>query len=157
MSDMRILIIKDDSEAASYLAKAFREAGHVADCALDGVEGYDVARDEGYDVLIVDRMLPKLDGLSLIGGLRVQKIDTPALAMFFIYFLAHLHLLFTVTNVQVGGTTVDDDVTPFGIRSLIFNNGLTLNGKSVKLAGTANHQDYHHESDWPRQPTGSNW
>ena len=48
-----------------------------------------------------------------------------------------------LTNVQVGGTTVDDDVTPFGIRSLIFNNGLTLNGKSVKLAGTANHQDYH--------------
>jgi beta-galactosidase len=48
-----------------------------------------------------------------------------------------------LTNVQVGGSTVDDDVTPFGIRSLIFNNGLTLNGKSIKLAGTANHQDYH--------------
>ena len=48
-----------------------------------------------------------------------------------------------LTNVQVGGTTVDDDYTPFGIRSLIFNNGLTLNGKSIKLAGTANHQDYH--------------
>ena len=69
MSDMRILIIEDDSEAASYLVKAFREAGHVADRAADGVEGYDRARDEGYDVLIVDRMLPKLDGLSLIGGL----------------------------------------------------------------------------------------
>jgi beta-galactosidase len=47
------------------------------------------------------------------------------------------------TNVQVGGATVDDDVTSFGIRSLVFNNGLTLNGKSIKLAGTANHQDYH--------------
>ncbi len=81
MSDMRILIIEDDSEAANYLVKAFREAGHNADCALDGVEGYDKARDETYDVLIVDRMLPKLDGLSLIGGLRVQKIETPALIL----------------------------------------------------------------------------
>jgi two-component system OmpR family response regulator len=81
MSDMRILIIEDDSEAANYLVKAFREAGHNADFALDGVEGYDKARDETYDVLIVDRMLPKLDGLSLIGGLRVQKIETPALIL----------------------------------------------------------------------------
>ena len=81
MSDMRILIIEDDRDAAAYLAKAFREAGHVADHASDGVEGYDKARDEGYDVLIVDRMLPKLDGLSLIGGLRVQKIETPALIL----------------------------------------------------------------------------
>jgi beta-galactosidase len=48
-----------------------------------------------------------------------------------------------LTNVQVGGTTVDDDVTPFGIRSLVYNNGLTLNGKSIKLQGLANHQDYH--------------
>jgi beta-galactosidase len=48
-----------------------------------------------------------------------------------------------LTNVQVGGTTVDDDVTPFGIRSLVYNNGLTLNGKSIKLQGVANHQDYH--------------
>ena len=81
MSFMRILIIEDDSEAALYLVKAFREAGHVADHAKDGVEGYDMARDENYDVLIVDRMLPKLDGLSLIGGLRKQKIDTTVLIL----------------------------------------------------------------------------
>jgi two-component system OmpR family response regulator len=81
MSSMRILIIEDDSEAAAYLVKAFREAGHVADHAGDGVEGYDKARDEAYDVLIVDRMLPKLDGLSLIGGLRVQKVATPVLIL----------------------------------------------------------------------------
>jgi two-component system OmpR family response regulator len=78
---MRILIIEDDSEAALYLAKALREAGHVADFALDGVEGYAKAQDAEYDVLIVDRMLPKLDGLSLIGALRVQKIETPVLIL----------------------------------------------------------------------------
>ncbi len=48
-----------------------------------------------------------------------------------------------LTNVQVGGTTVDDDVTPFGIRDVVFNGGLTINGKSVKLQGVAIHQDYH--------------
>ncbi|WP_374308359.1 winged helix-turn-helix domain-containing protein [Methylocella sp.] len=78
---MRILIVEDDSEAAAYMAKAFREVGHVADHVGDGLEGYARAREEGYDVLIVDRMLPKLDGLSLIGGLRSQKIQTPALIL----------------------------------------------------------------------------
>ena len=48
-----------------------------------------------------------------------------------------------VTNVQIGGTTVDDDVTSFGIRDLVFAGGLTLNGKTVKLQGVANHQDLH--------------
>jgi two-component system OmpR family response regulator len=78
---MRILIIEDDPDSATYLVKAFREAGHPADHAADGLEGYAMARDGTYDVLIVDRMLPKLDGLSLIGGLREQKIDTPVLIL----------------------------------------------------------------------------
>jgi two-component system OmpR family response regulator len=81
MSAMRILVIEDDAEAAGYLVKAFREAGHLADHAADGVEGYELARDGRYDALIVDRMLPKLDGLSLIGGLRSQKIETPVLIL----------------------------------------------------------------------------
>ncbi len=81
MSDMRILIIEDDQEAAAYLIKAFREAGHAADHAADGLEGYALARDGDYDVLIVDRMLPKMDGLSLIGGLREQKVETPVLIL----------------------------------------------------------------------------
>ena len=81
MSVMRILIVEDDVEAAQYLVKAFREAGHVADAARDGLEGYERARDENYDVLIVDRMLPRMDGLSLIGGLRAQKVTTPVLIL----------------------------------------------------------------------------
>jgi two-component system, OmpR family, response regulator len=81
MSEMRILVIEDDSEAAAYIVKAFREAGHSADHAGDGLEGYSMARDGDYDVLIVDRMLPKLDGLSLIGGLREQKVRTPVLIL----------------------------------------------------------------------------
>ena len=81
MSLMRILIVEDDVEAAQYLVKAFRESGHVADTASDGLEGYEMARDESYDVLIVDRMLPRMDGLSLIGGLRAQKVTTPVLIL----------------------------------------------------------------------------
>lgn len=81
MSVMRILIVEDDSEAANYMVKAFREAGHVADDVGDGLDGYARARDETYDVLIIDRMLPKLDGLSLIGNLRAEKILTPVLIL----------------------------------------------------------------------------
>ena len=81
MPAMRILIIEDDRQAASYLVKAFREAGHVADDVADGLDGYAMAREGAYDVLVVDRMLPKLDGLSLIRSLREQGVDTPVLIL----------------------------------------------------------------------------
>ena len=81
MSDMRLLVIEDDSEAAGYLVKAFREQGHMADHAADGIDGYARAAEGDYDVLIVDRMLPKLDGLSLISSLRAQKNETPVLIL----------------------------------------------------------------------------
>ena len=78
---MRLLLIEDDREAAAYLAKAFRESGHSLDHAADGVSGYDLAHEGGYDVLVVDRMLPKMDGLSLIAALRAQNNSTPALIL----------------------------------------------------------------------------
>jgi two-component system OmpR family response regulator len=78
---MRILIVEDDREAGAYLTKAFRESGHGADCAHDGLDGYAMAREGEYDVLVVDRMLPKLDGLSLIRSLREQKVETPVLIL----------------------------------------------------------------------------
>lgn len=78
---MRILIIEDDREAASYLVKALKEAGHVADHAADGEEGLHLAETRGYDVLIVDRMLPKLDGLSIIARLRESGHRTPVLIL----------------------------------------------------------------------------
>ena len=78
---MRILIIEDDRDAAAYLVKAFREAGHCVDHAADGVSGYDLAHEGGYEVAVVDRMLPKMDGLSLISALRAQKNETPILIL----------------------------------------------------------------------------
>ena len=78
---MRLLIIEDDRESADYLVKAFREVGHIADHAADGEEGLAMAENGDYDVLVVDRMLPKRDGLSLIGSLRDKGDTTPVLIL----------------------------------------------------------------------------
>jgi two-component system, OmpR family, response regulator len=78
---MRLLIIEDDRDSADYLVKAFREAGHVADHAADGEAGLSLAETGDYDVMIVDRMLPKRDGLSVIGALREKGNHTPALIL----------------------------------------------------------------------------
>ncbi len=68
--DMKILLIEDDREAASYLIQALDEAGHVTHHAADGETGYAMGSSMDYDVLIVDRMLPRRDGLSIIESLR---------------------------------------------------------------------------------------
>ena len=78
---MRILIVEDDRDAADYIARAFREVGHIADQAADGEEGLALALEWQYDVLIIDRMLPRRDGLSLIGELRRKDITTPVLIL----------------------------------------------------------------------------
>ncbi len=81
LSIMRILVIEDDRETANYLVKAMGEAGHVADSAFDGEEGLARAKGEDYDVLVVDRMLPKRDGLSVISDLRSAGNQTPVLIL----------------------------------------------------------------------------
>ncbi len=74
---MRILMIEDDTETADYLRKGLSESGHVADHAATGPDGLTMALSDSYDALIVDRMLPGLDGLTLIKSLREQKVSTP--------------------------------------------------------------------------------
>ena len=78
---MKILIIEDDREASGFLKKAFAEAGHIADVAMDGETGYALADSGSYDVYIVDRMLPVRDGLSVIAELRGKGNKTPALIL----------------------------------------------------------------------------
>ncbi|HVK93060.1 MAG TPA: response regulator transcription factor [Mycoplana sp.] len=78
---MKILIVEDDLDAAAYLCKAFRESGIVCDHASDGDSGLFLATENAYDVLVVDRMLPRRDGLSLISELRAKGIHTPALIL----------------------------------------------------------------------------
>jgi two-component system OmpR family response regulator len=77
---MRILVIEDDRDA-SWLIKGLTESGHVTDHAANGEEGLAMALENLHDILIVDRMLPKLDGLSIIRTMRAKGITTPALIL----------------------------------------------------------------------------
>jgi two-component system OmpR family response regulator len=78
---MRILIIEDDLDAANWLVKGLRESGHAVDLATDGEKGLNIALDEVHDVLIIDRMLPKRDGLSIIQKLRRDGVKSPVLIL----------------------------------------------------------------------------
>ena len=78
---MHILIIEDDENAARYMAKGLTESGHVVDTAGNGRDGLFMATGSDYDALIVDRMLPHLDGLAVIQALRAAAITTPVLIL----------------------------------------------------------------------------
>nr|WP_330217721.1 response regulator transcription factor [Allorhizobium undicola] len=78
---MKILVIEDDLEAAAYMVKAFREASITADHASDGEAGLFMGSENSYDVLIIDRMLPRRDGLSVISELRKRGVNTPVLIL----------------------------------------------------------------------------
>ncbi len=78
---MRILIIEDDNNVSSYIAKGMKEAGHTVDTADNGKDGLFLATTEDYDAMIVDRMLPELDGLTIIKTIRGSGNSTPALIL----------------------------------------------------------------------------
>ena len=78
---MRILLVEDDPKIASFIVKGLKAAGYAVDHASDGEKGLRMALTEPYDTAIIDIMLPKLDGLSLIGRIRKEKIQTPVLTL----------------------------------------------------------------------------
>jgi len=78
---MRILLIEDDLDAAAYLAKGLTESGYEVDHAADGEDGLQMALAREHDVLVIDRMLPGRDGLSIIQALRANGRNTPALIL----------------------------------------------------------------------------
>jgi two-component system, OmpR family, response regulator len=78
---MHLLAIEDDAEAAAFLAKGLRESGYTVDLATDGRDGLFQATEEKYDLLIVDRQLPHLDGLSIVQLLRKKGNHTPVLVL----------------------------------------------------------------------------
>ena len=78
---MRILVIEDDKDVSDYIAKGLTEAGHVIDQAFEGKEGLFLATTEQYDILLVDRMLPFIDGLTIIKTIRASEINTPVLIL----------------------------------------------------------------------------
>jgi two-component system OmpR family response regulator len=76
---MRILLIEDDASAASYVSRGLSEQGHICDVLAEGTDGLFQATRESYDVLVVDRMIPGLDGLSLVRALRAAGRKVPVL------------------------------------------------------------------------------
>lgn len=74
---MRLLLIEDDTKLADYISRGFSEAGHLCDVLDNGHDGLFQATRESYDVLIVDRMLPGLDGLSMVKAIRAAGNKTP--------------------------------------------------------------------------------
>lgn len=76
---MKILLIEDDSKIATYLAQGLREAGHAPDIAETGKDGLFLGSSNAYDVLVVDQLLPEIDGLGIVRTLRAADIRTPVL------------------------------------------------------------------------------
>lgn len=109
---MRILIIEDDPKISSFLEKGFREAGYAVDVAPDGEEGLALARQEFYDAIVADLMLPKLDGLTLISRLRAEKVNTPVLIL-----SAKRSVDDRIRGLQAGGD--DYMVKPFSFSELL--------------------------------------
>ena len=109
---MRILVIEDDADAATFVVKGLREAGHAVDHALDGETGKNMAESGGYDAYVIDRMLPNLDGLSMLEQRRSDGDETPAL------FLSALgEVDDRVAGLQAGGD--DYLVKPYAFSELI--------------------------------------
>ena len=77
----RILVVEDDQDTQAYLAKALREAGYTVEATASGRDGLVHAVGAGFDAMIVDRMLPDLDGLSLVRSVRAAGVQTPAILL----------------------------------------------------------------------------
>ena len=78
---MKLLLVEDDKETADYLRRALREAGHTVDHAANGRDGLMLAAGEPYDVIVLDRLLPGIDGLSLLRTVRSAGVKTPVLLL----------------------------------------------------------------------------
>ena len=109
---MRILIVEDDHKIAQFVMKGLKQAGFAVDHAADGEEGRHLLRSEPYDAAIIDIMLPKVDGLTLVGSLRETGRRTPV-----IFLSAKREIDDRVKGLQVGGD--DYLVKPFAFSELL--------------------------------------
>lgn len=109
---MRVLVIEDDKKIASFIVKGLKQAGFAVDHAANGEDGIHLALHESYDAAVIDLMLPKLDGLSIIEEIRRKKINTPVIIL-----SAKRSVDDRVKGLQTGG---DDYLTkPFAFSELL--------------------------------------
>ena len=109
---MRILVVEDDTETAAYLTGGLEEEGHAVSWSRAGRDGLFLAMTENFDLLIVDRMIPELDGLTLVKTLRAARVETPVL---FLTTMAGIDD--RVTGLNAGGD--DYLVKPFAFSELV--------------------------------------
>ncbi|MGL5445913.1 MAG: winged helix-turn-helix domain-containing protein [Rhabdaerophilum sp.] len=109
---MKILVIEDDKTTAAYIQKGMAELGHVIDIAETGRNGLFLAAGEPYDVMIIDRMLPGLDGLGIVKTIRAAGVQTPVL-----FLTALSGIDDRVDGFQAGGD--DYLVKPFAFAELV--------------------------------------
>lgn len=110
--DMRILVVEDDDKIASFLVKGLKQSGYAVDHCADGERAFGLAQSVSYDAAVVDIMLPKLDGLSMIQLLRSRNIRVPVLIL-----SAKASVDDRVRGLQAGG---DDYLTkPFAFSELL--------------------------------------
>ena len=109
---MRLLIVEDDLEASDAMARGLTEAGHDCQSAADGEAGLTAAQAGRFDVMVVDRMLPKLDGVSMVEKLRAEGDATPVLFLSALGEISH-----RVEGLKAGGD--DYLVTPYAFAELI--------------------------------------
>jgi two-component system OmpR family response regulator len=109
---MRVLVVEDDPSIAEFVSSGLRQEGFAVDVAHNGVDGLELAESQPYAVVVLDVMLPRLDGLSLVGALRRAGVTTPVL------FLSARHSVDDrVKGLQMGG---DDYLTkPFAFAELL--------------------------------------
>ena len=132
---MRILLVEDDATIAEFVARGLREAGFAVDRAVDGEEGLEAARTQDYDAAVVDLMLPKRDGLSVIEAMRAAGIITPVLIL-----SARRSVDDRVRGLQAGG---DDYLTkPFAFAELLARvQALVRRASRTPEATTLSHDD----------------
>ena len=78
---MKLLLVEDDKDTAAYVKRALAEAGHTVDLAASGHDGLLLAAGESYDVIVLDRMLPEIDGLGILRTIRATGVKTPVLLL----------------------------------------------------------------------------
>jgi len=109
---MRVLIVDDDRKIAQFVVKGLKQAGYAVDHAADGEEGQHLLQTEPYDAAVIDIMLPKIDGLSLVAAIRSAGCRTPV-----IFLSARREIDDRVRGLQVGGD--DYLVKPFAFSELL--------------------------------------
>ncbi|MBP6096544.1 MAG: response regulator transcription factor [Methyloversatilis sp.] len=108
---MRILVVEDDNEIAGFIGRGLREAGHVVDHAGNGRDGLFLATGEAYDAIVLDRLMPQMDGLSMLAALRATGSRVPVLIL-----SALGHVDERIRGLRAGGD--DYLVKPFALSEL---------------------------------------